>query len=45
MDKSQKEEEIDLNDNNEEISDNELENSIAVLQNAIKYIILKLYNC
>ena len=37
MDKSKNNEEVDLNDN-EEISDNELENSIAVLQNAINIV-------
>jgi hypothetical protein len=38
MDKSQKDEEIDLNDNIEEISDNDLENSINILQNAINIV-------
>ena len=38
MDKIKNNEEVDLNDNNEEISDNELENNIAVLQNAINIV-------
>ena len=38
MDKSQKDEEIDLNDNIEEISDNDWENSINILQNAINIV-------
>ena len=38
MDKIKNNEEVDLNDNYEEISDNELENSIAVLQNAINIV-------
>ena len=38
MDKSQKDEEIDLHGNIEEISDNDLENSINILQNAINIV-------